>query len=836
MGIHKLPQITKEGNKLLSTWIQHSQELFILLSLEFTILEFNAIAEKIYRWKKDKVLGKNFLDLCSKHGFQSPFSENSAEALKKGEIIQSETTFFNNKYILSWTITAITNEHNLPSAFMLVAQDMTRLKELEDALRKAEETTYDTSQDLIEFTELVTGQDLRETSLIEYVKNIYSYLEGIIAALPGYVYWMNKQGVYLGCNDNMAILYKLNSRKDIIGKTYEDLYNKKTGDGYRKADTHVMTTGEPLTVEETLYYPDGTICVYLSNKVALRDKFGNVIGMLGNSVDITEQKQNEQALKEAKERAEAANLAKSEFLAVISHEFRIPLTGILGMAKLISMQQLSPEKQQEYIQNITSAGMYLLNLINDTLDFAKLEAGKFELALAPMDLNSLIEETCVMLTPLSKAKNLELLIQFDQTTPYQILGDKRILRQIIINIIGNAIKFTEKGYINIQVECLEKSQQHAKLVISVKDTGIGIPEDKQGMIFDHFSQVDASHSRRYSGTGLGLTITKQLIELMNGTIGVTSQVGKGTTFRCVIDFPLQTDETETVSPWMTYQSTVRILIVDDTPRGEVIRKHLGLSYCQVVKSDEAFNALLASYQLSDPYKIVIIDQRLTKADPLKLAASIHKNEELHQSMFILLSDDGSIKTKEMAASAGFFECIVKPIQPLALQIALTAAWERWVERTEIKMQHSIPTKKVTQINAQSNPNKTRKLKILLVEDDAIVEFIHKSYLEELVETVDIARNGKDALKLLNNVYDLVFMDMGLPDISGKDVVQEFRKKSVASKHTPVVSLTGYGSETSKQEFLKAGVDEVMVKPVFLEDLEKVIQKYCETTTILNKNN
>jgi signal transduction histidine kinase len=257
------------------------------------------------------------------------------------------------------------------------------------------------------------------------------------------------------------------------------------------------------------------------------------------------------------------------------------------MAKLINMQNLSSEKQQEYVQNISSAGMYLLNLINDTLDFAKLEAGKFELALAPMDLNALIEETCTMLTPLSKAKNLELLIQFNQSTPYQILGDKRILRQIIINLVGNAIKFTEKGYVSIQVECLEKSPLAAKLVLSVSDTGIGIPEDKQGMIFDHFSQVDSSHSRRYGGTGLGLTITKQLIDLMSGTIGVTSQVGKGTTFRCVIDFPLQNDDPSTFSPWMAYQSTVRILIVDDTPRGEVMRKHLGFSNSEVVGANEA---------------------------------------------------------------------------------------------------------------------------------------------------------------------------------------------------------------------------------------------------------
>lgn len=813
-----------EINNVCSVWMQHSQELIIILSLDLIILEFNPIAEKIFALKKDKAIGQSFTHLCALLGLESPLPKDIHEIFR-GKIFKCEKTSKNHTSILSWTITRLMDSHNNANGLMLVAQNITHLRTLEKALHKSEESFYGTSQELMSFTELVTGHESQEKSLIGYVKNIYDYLEGIIAAVPGCVYWMNKEGVYLGCNDDMARLYNLESRKAIVGKTYEHIYNKKTGDGYREADIQVMTTGEPITKEEIYYDPDGSTKIYLSHKVALRDKFNNIIGMLGNSVDITQHKQTEYALKEAKTRAEAANFAKSEFLAVISHEFRIPLTGILGMAKLVSMEELPFEKQQEYVQNISSAGMYLLNLINDTLDFAKLEAGKLELVSAPLDLNVLIEETCTMLTPLSKAKNLEFIIQFDQQIP-QILGDKRALRQIIINLVGNAIKFTEQGSVTIQVDCLEKLKNSVKLVFSISDTGIGIPDDKQGMIFDHFSQVDASHSRRHSGTGLGLTITKQLIDLMSGTISVTSQVDKGTTFRCVINFPLEKNDNITFSPWLRYQSTIHILIVDDTSRGEVMRKHLGYSNCQVVSSMEAFNVLLASYQLNDPYKIVIIEQRLFRLNPLELARSINKHSELRQSMLILLPDDGSIKTKETATNAGFFECIVKPIQPLAFQIALTAAWEKWVEKLEMSVEAPSFFTTSVQKNVNSKSKKIKKLKVLLVEDDNLVEIVHRKYLEKLVETLDVARNGKEALEKLNNHYDLVFMDMGLPDISGKAVVMNFRKR-IGNPYTPIISLTGYSSKANEREFINAGADEVMIKPVFIDDLENIITKYCD---------
>ncbi len=604
--------------------------------------------------RAEDVIGKTDYDLFSQQQADI-LRSNDREITNSGmpKIVEEIVTLSGTKRILCVEKIPLLNNNEV-IGIVGNSLDITHLKSLESELREARE--------------------LAESAQ----KTAVSYLEHIVECMPGSLYWKDKEGIYLGCNNLLVEMLNLGSQNDIVGKTDYDLWPEQA-EALRANDEEVMQSEQSVHLEETVMLPNGKRRYYTVVKLPLKDPQGNIVGIIGNSLDITNLKRITEELKQAKENAEIANKAKSDFLAVISHEFRIPLTGILGMAQLMRMQNLTPEKQQEYVQHISSAGMHLLNLINDILDFAKMEAGKFELALAPMDLSALIEETCTMLTPLAKPKNLELLINFEQTPRYQILGDKRVLRQIIINLLGNAIKFTEKGYVSIHVECIQETSNTVILGISVSDTGIGIPEDKQEMVFDHFSQVDASHSRRYGGAGLGLTITKQLIELMSGTISLTSQVGKGSTFRCVIGFPLQKSANMT-SPWMVYQSIVRILIVDDTRRGEVMRKQLSPSNSQVVSGKEAFNTLLASYQLTDLYDIVIIDQRLNDVDPLQLAKTICQHKELHQPMLALLTDNGSMDTKESAKKAGFFECIVKPIQPLALQTVLTAAWERWIEQ------------------------------------------------------------------------------------------------------------------------------------------------------------
>ncbi len=423
-------------------------------------------------------------------------------------------------------------------------------------------------------------------------------------------------------------------------------------------------------------------------------------------------------------------------------------------------------------------------------------------------------------------KGIEINIDYDQYVPHMILADSRALRQIIINLMSNAIKFTDKGSITIKVACLEVSVDIAKLVISVIDTGIGIPEAKLNVIFDHFQQVDPSYRRRYGGTGLGLSIAKRLIDMMDGTLKVVSKEGEGSTFLCCIDFPLQ-DKSIIEHPWLIHQASVPILIVDDTPRGEITRKQLGSSHCQVISSDAAINFFIAEEKNSFSQGIVIIDDRISFFDPYDLAQQITNISRPNQPMLILLTSVFSMLTKKKSEKFGFFECIVKPIQPLELQNCLVATWESWVEIHNLKNE-----RKSKKNDFDSKSYIKKKKRVLLIDDEEKIQFIHSEFLKELNCEVDKAGDGKEALHILiqNPKYDLIFVDMGLPGMSGPDLVRTYRQKEkFLNIHTPIIAITGYSSQKDKDAFIDSGVDEVLIKPVTIEQLEKVIQNYAETS-------
>jgi two-component system sensor histidine kinase/response regulator len=649
------------------------------------------------------------------------------------------------------------------------------------------------------------------------VKDALANLDSIIACMPGSVYWKDIKGVYRGCNDVVVKMAGLQSRQDIIGKTDYDFADMglwgpnghEIAESFRNTDLEVMRTGkEKLNFEEPPFLlANGQLIYQLDNKVPLRDGEGNIIGIVGVGLDITERKRLAEELKH-KQDVEAANKAKSEFLAIISHELRTPLTGILGMAELLKNSKLTAAARNEYLHTILQSGSYLLSLINSILDFARLEAGKFELSSSPIDLKVLIEEVTLMLGVQAKAKGLELLISYQAGVPNKIIADSRALRQIIINLVGNAIKFTREGYILISVHCLEQSVDTAKLEISVKDTGLGMPADKLEQIFEHFKQLDdPSYTGGSEGTGLGLSICRSLVELMNGAISVKSQVGLGSEFLCTIDFLLQSNAIAQL-PWAQYEASVRVLIIDDTARAEVIRKQISQSNCQVSSGAEALNILISAQALNDGYRVVIIDQNLSSADPYQLLRIINARNSLLKPMPLLLAANGSLRARKAAANEGFFSVLIKPIQPIELQTQLTTAWEKWVEKHALVY----PTAPLY------SP------KILVVEDNKVAQKVHKKLLEKLHCHVTIAENAEQTYQRLSQKYDLIFLDVGLPDVSGYEIAKEIRKREAASgkARTPIIALTGYDDEEHKEAALKAGMDAVRVKPVNLEELKGLL--------------
>lgn len=513
---------------------------------------------------------------------------------------------------------------------------------------------------------------------INNTKSILDYLEELVVFMPGNFYWKDKNGRYLGCNNLLIKTLGMNSSSEIIGKTDYDLWPGQAEELFRN-DREVITSGQPIYLHEAVSL-DGRKMFFAVIKAPLKDDNGNIIGIVGNSLDITEQVEMQKALKEAKEKAEKANKAKSDFLAVVSHELRTPLTGILGMVEILQMEEIDEIKKKEYLGNIDTASKHLLTIVNNILDFAKLNENKCNLVFVSFDLADIFEKTLDILEAKAIEKNITLKVYYPTSLPRYFIGDPKALLQIFINVIGNAIKFTHEGGITITVKELERKENQITFQVEIKDTGIGIPSDKLEAIFERFEQVNSSSVRAYGGTGLGLSVTQKLVKLMGGKILVESQMGKGSTFTIVLPFELDS-------------------------------KHLSL--------------------------------KKSKSEKNESKALMQKNT-----------------------------------------------------------------------------------KILLVEDDALVQLVHKHKFEKLGCQVDIASNGAEALQCYKkNLYDIAFVDIGLPDMTGNEVIQHIRKKEGGKKHMCVIALTAYSDDDNRKRARDAGADVVLSKPIADEELAKTLEKY-----------
>ncbi|MEO8400655.1 MAG: ATP-binding protein [Gammaproteobacteria bacterium] len=380
----------------------------------------------------------------------------------------------------------------------------------------------------IPFGLILIGQLTQQLSKENYV--ILNQFENFINSVPSSIYWKDKNGVYLGCNNAVIQKGNLASQEDIAGKTDYDVW-PEYADALRETDQEVMTTGNIIEREEIVMLKNSETLHFLTIKSPIRDHHGNIIGVIGNSIDVTE-------LKQAKQAAETASLAKTQFLAMMSHELRIPLTGVLSVADLISKEDLSITEIKELAKIVENSAEYLLSTIDGILDFAKLESNKLEIINAEVDLQLLITEISAILGASAQRKGLKFTVNYHPAPPPAVFSDNRVLRHILTNLIGNAIKYTDKGSISIDVQTKITSAATIQLIINVNDTGIGIPANKMDFIFDRFSQVANTYIRNNSrqGTGLGLSIVKKLVDLLQGQILVKSTPNVGSTFSLTLDF------------------------------------------------------------------------------------------------------------------------------------------------------------------------------------------------------------------------------------------------------------------------------------------------------------
>lgn len=532
-----------------------------------------------------------------------------------------------------------------------VSFDITARKKTEEELKRTQERLLTINNEKTKFIESM------------------SYLDNIISLIPGNVYWKDTEGHYLGCNDTFAKIIKLTSREAIINKTDFELIGEKFASSVVAIDNEVIKTNTPKVLEEIGFDIDGNPATYLSRKIPLRNEENKVIGLLGLSFDITERKKFEEELLKAKERAEAANRSKSEFLAMISHELRIPLTGILGIARL--MKSNPDASMQEEAEDIVKSGEHLLAIINDLLDITKLEANKVELDLLPVNLKKLIETVTAMLALKAQQNAVVLKINYDKNIPEKIMADAKALRQVFINLVGNAVKFTQQGYIAITVNSIEKNASNIKIKISVKDTGIGIEKEKLETIFERFNQADTSITRKYGGTGLGLAITKAYTTLMGGEISVESTLDIGSIFTCILSFPLPTSSvaipTKNTSKILKSIATYRnkkhkVLLVEDD--AIVAKVHTAMLEKAGYIVERAITGNEAVAMAENDFNLIIMDVGLSDISGYEATRKIRHNQQLNNRFvpIIGLTGYGHEEYKIKGLESGMDVVAIKPIK------------------------------------------------------------------------------------------------------------------------------------------------------------------------------
>jgi len=616
------------------------------------------------------------------------------------------------------------------------------------------------------------------------------------------------------------------SKEELNGQSLHTLVHHSYPDGspYPKERCPMYKSYTYGTVNqvdnEVLWRRDGTSFPVVYSSTPVR-KGGSVVGGVVTFRDITLRKQAEEQMRRAKEIAEEATRMKSDFLANMSHEIRTPMNAVIGMAHLALQTELTA-KQEDYLKKIQRSAHSLLGIINDILDFSKIEAGKLHMEATDFSLDEVLDNVSTVVGVKAQEKNLEFLMHTPRDVPLALVGDPLRLGQILINLCNNAVKFTQKGEIVISTKGVEKSEESVRLQFSVHDTGIGLTEEQKGKLFQAFSQADASTTRKYGGTGLGLMISRRLVNMMGGEIWVESEPGKGSEFIFTAKFGLASKVARKHLVPSVELRGMRVLVVDDNASSREILKALleSMSFeVTVAASAEEGIAELEKEAKNRPYKLVVMDWKMPGMDGIKATGVIKKHPVIPKPKVIIATAYGREEIMQRSEKAGVDGFLLKPVGQSMLFDAIMEAFGKEAGKRE------------ETVKGKGGPGGAlggiRGVRVLLAEDNEINQQVAKEILENAGLVVSIANNGKEAVEMVRcGDYDAVLMDIQMPVLGGFEATQEIRKEE-RFKDLPIIAMTAHAMAGDREKSLEAGMNDHVTKPIDPDELFSALVRWVK---------